>query len=93
MPIHVPFPSLPDLFFLLQYPFFLLALLLVPTVRPKMQRARVALDACLLLGSAFLLSWYFLLGPIYQGSHETVAGKLIISAIWWEIWPSSWLWR
>ena len=74
---HVPFPSLPDLFFLLQYPFFLLALLLVSPVRPKMQRARVAMDACLLLGSAFLLSWYFLLGPISQGSHETIAGKLI----------------
>ena len=77
MPSHVPYLSLPDLFFLLQYPFFLLALLLVPPVRPKMQRARVAVDACLLLGSAFLLSWYFLLGPISQGSHETVVGKLI----------------
>jgi signal transduction histidine kinase len=76
-PNHVPFPSLPDLFFLLQYPFFLLALLLVPPVHPKMQRARVALDACLLLGSAFLLSGYFLLDPIYQGSHETLLGKLV----------------
>ena len=77
VPNHHSFPSLPDVFSLLQYPFFLLALLLVPPVRPKMERARVALDACLLLGSAFLLSWYFLLGPEFQGGHETVAGKMI----------------
>jgi signal transduction histidine kinase len=76
-PDHVPFPSWSDLFYALQYPFFLLALLLVPRVHPRIQRARVVLDACLLVGAAFGLSWYFLLAPIYLNSHETLLGKLI----------------
>ena len=76
-PHHVPFPSWSDLFFVLQYPFFLLALLLVPRVRPGIRRVRVVLDACLLLGAALALSWYFLLAPLYQISHETLLGKLV----------------
>jgi signal transduction histidine kinase len=74
---HVPFPSLADLFFALQFPFYFLALLLAPLVRSRIRRARVALDACLLLGAAFALSWYFLLAPIYLNSHETLLGKLV----------------
>ena len=74
---HVPFPSWSDLFFVLQYPFFLLALLLVPRVRPGIVRVRDVLDACLLLGAALALSWYFLLAPLYQISHETLLGKLV----------------
>jgi signal transduction histidine kinase len=76
-PYHVPFPSLPDLFFLLQYPFFFLALLLAPRVHPRIQRARVVLDACLLMGAAFALSWFFLLAPIYMNSRESLPGKLV----------------
>ena len=37
----------------------------------------MALDVCLLLGSAFALSWYFLLAPIYLNSRETLLGKLV----------------
>ncbi len=33
-PNHVPFPTWPDVFFLLQYPFFFLALVLLPGVSP-----------------------------------------------------------
>jgi signal transduction histidine kinase len=43
----------------------------VPSVRPRIRRARVALDACLLLGSTLALSWYFLLAPIYLDSQES----------------------
>jgi signal transduction histidine kinase len=74
---HVPFPSLADLFFALQFPFYFLALLLVPRVRSGIRRVRVALDACLLLGAAFALTWSFLLAPIYVNSHETLLGKLV----------------
>jgi signal transduction histidine kinase len=76
-PHHVPFPSLDDLFFACQYLCFLLALLLLPRVRPGIRRARVALDACLLLGAAFALCWYFLLAPIYLNSRESLLGKLV----------------
>jgi signal transduction histidine kinase len=70
-------PSWPDLFFLLQYPCFVLGLLLVPRVRPGFQTTLVVLDGCLLLGAAVALSWYFLLAPIYAASHETLLGKWV----------------
>src|SRR5258706_2831092 len=76
-PNHVPIPSLHDLFFVLQYPCFLLALLLIPRVRPSLQHAFVILDACLLLSAALALSWYFLLAPIYLSSQQTLASKLV----------------
>jgi signal transduction histidine kinase len=76
-PNHVPIPSWHDLFFVLQYPCFLLALLLIPRVRPSLQQAFVILDACLLLGAALALSWYFLLAPIYLSSQQTLASKLV----------------
>ena len=76
-PNHVPFPSLADLFFVLQYLFFFLALLLVPRVRPRILLVRDVLDACLVLGAALALSWYFLLAPLYQMSPESLLGKLV----------------
>src|SRR5262249_29651354 len=75
-PYHVPVVSWLDLLLALQYPCFLLALLLVPRVRPRIQRTLWVLDACLLLGAAFALSWYFLLAPIYLSSRETPLAKL-----------------
>ncbi|MGO8950700.1 MAG: sensor histidine kinase, partial [Ktedonobacterales bacterium] len=76
-PNHVPFPSLADLFFALQYPFFFLALLLAPSIRPRILQVRDVLDACLLLGAALALSWYYLLAPLYQTSPETLPGKVV----------------
>lgn len=76
-PRQVPIPSLAALFFACQYLFFLLALLLVPSVHPRIRRARVALDICLLLGSALALSWYFLRAPIFLDSQESLLGKLV----------------
>ena len=76
-PHQVPEPSWLDLFFALQYPFFLLALLLLPRVRPRIYQTLVWLDACLLLGAAVALSWYFLLAPIHMTSHETRLGQLV----------------
>ncbi len=76
-PHHIPFPTWEDFIFACQYLCFLLALLLLPRVYPGIRRARVALDACLLLGSAFALSWYFLLAPIYLSNRETLLGRLV----------------
>src|SRR5262249_20659375 len=76
-PNQVPIPSWHDLFFALQYPCFLLALLLIPRGHPRLQHVSVILDACLLLGAALALSWYFLLAPIYLSSHESLLGKLV----------------
>jgi signal transduction histidine kinase len=76
-PHQVSYPSWSDLFFLLQYPCYVLALLLLPRVRPRLQQTLVVLDASLLLGAALALSWYFLLAPIYQSSHESGLAKLV----------------
>jgi signal transduction histidine kinase len=63
----VPFPTFPDLFFVLQYPFFFLflALLLLPSVTPWGPRAKLILDCLLWTGAAAALSWYFILAPEY----------------------------
>jgi len=69
--------SAAHLFLILQYPCYLLALLLVPQAHPPIRWALLIVDGCLLVGAAFALSWYFLLAPIYQSSHETLLGKLV----------------
>jgi signal transduction histidine kinase len=76
-PDQVPIPSWHDLLFGLQYPCYLLALLLAPRGRPRLRHAFAILDACLLLGAAAALSWYFLLAPIYLSSHQTLASKVV----------------
>ena len=76
-PNHVPLPAVSDLFFLLEYPWYLLALLLMPRDRSAIRRSLVLVDACLLIGAAVALSWYFLLAPIYLSSHETLLGKVV----------------
>jgi signal transduction histidine kinase len=76
-PNAVPFPSFPDLFFLLQYPFFFLALALLPGAPPWGSRIKVILDCLLVMGAAGALSWYFLLAPLYLQSGEPPLGKAV----------------
>jgi signal transduction histidine kinase len=76
-PNHVPFPTFPDLFFILQYPFFFLALVLLPGAPSWRPRLKVMLDCLLLMGAASALSWYFILAPIYVQSGESPPGKVV----------------
>ncbi len=76
-PGHPPFPTVPDLFFILQYPFFFLAIAFLPCSSTWTLRLKVALDGLLLIGSAVALSWYFILAPIYLASNESTAGKIV----------------
>jgi signal transduction histidine kinase len=76
-PNHVPFPILPDLFFVLQYPFFLLAIFVLPGDPPWNLRLKALLDCLLLMGAASALSWYFVLAPIYLLSGESLPGKAV----------------
>jgi signal transduction histidine kinase len=73
----VPFPILPDLFFVLQYPFFFLALILAPVTPFWGRRLRVLLDGVLVVGAAAALSWYFLLAPIYTLSGISPAARMV----------------
>lgn len=75
---RVPSPSWPDLFFVLQYPFFFLAVLLLPGGRLTCSWLRLILDSLLMLGASTALSSYFLLVPMYLQSHLSLPGKLVI---------------
>jgi signal transduction histidine kinase len=75
----VPFPTFPDLFFVLQYPFFFLflGLLLLPSLPPGGARARVVLDGLLWVGAAAALCWYFILAPEYLARWMSPPAKAV----------------
>lgn len=63
-PHGVPFPSFPDLFFILQYPCFIAALFLASTEGRSLPGARTLFDGLLWMGAVTALTWYFVLRPI-----------------------------
>jgi signal transduction histidine kinase len=63
-----PFPILPSFFYLLQYPFFFLAVILLPHTRQWGSRFILIVDGLLLMGGATALSWYFILQPMTAAS-------------------------
>jgi signal transduction histidine kinase len=65
---HVPFPIFTDLFFMLQYPFLFLAVILLPRGQFWEHRLFMAVDGLLVMGAAIALSWSFILEPIYSAS-------------------------
>lgn len=85
-PGYVPFPSLPDLFFCLQYPFFFLAIISIPSERSWESRMKLLLDGLLVMGAAVALSWYFLLAPLYMEGPESALSKLVkLSYPMWDL--------
>jgi signal transduction histidine kinase len=66
-PGGVPFPGLPDLFFLLTFLFSFLAIVLVPHRSWSLHLVMV-LDGLLLMGAAAALSWHFLFVPLFTDS-------------------------
>jgi signal transduction histidine kinase len=64
----VPFPTFPDLFFVLQYPFFFLAVILLPRTRFWGSHLILTLDGVLVMGAVAALSWHFILAPLYAES-------------------------
>jgi serine phosphatase RsbU (regulator of sigma subunit) len=76
-----PFPSIADLGYLMEYPFFLLGILLLPArAIPVASRARIALDGLMIMTAALTFSWYFILGPVIQQGGGTVLAKAISAA-------------
>src|ERR1051326_3519378 len=77
----LPFPWWSDLFFLLQFPCFFLALLLVPDVPegPRLQglaRLRLFFDSLLLMGAVTFLTWEFLMEQIPLRSRPWFPDKI-----------------
>jgi signal transduction histidine kinase len=80
-PLHVPVPWWSDLFFLLQYPCFFLALTFLPAAPScdgsAMSRGKMILDCVLVMAAVTALFWYFLLEPFYLKSGQSLLGKII----------------
>ncbi len=74
-PHGVPYPSLPDLFFILQYPCFVAALLLYDPGGRWLPNVRVIVDAALWMSAVTALSWYFVLMPLSLQTLESPLGK------------------
>ncbi len=76
-PDHAPFPSFPDPFFMLQYPFFFLAVIVIPSGQPWGSRVKLILDGLLVMSATTAIAWYFLLAPLYFQSHVSPLGRFI----------------
>jgi serine phosphatase RsbU (regulator of sigma subunit) len=76
-----PFPSIADVAYLIEYPFFLLGILLLPARPiPVASRARIALDGLMVVTAALTFSWYFVLGPVIEQGSETTLAKVVSAA-------------
>ncbi len=70
---HAPSPSWADVAYLAYYPWVCFALLLFPTARSWRSQAQVILDAVIVTGSLFLISWLAVMRSIW---HREAASKL-----------------
>src|SRR3712207_4735644 len=76
-----PFPSIADIGYLIEYPFFLLGILLLPARPiPAASRARVVLDGLMIMTAAVTFSWYFVLGPVIQQGTEALLAQVVAAA-------------
>lgn len=64
---QVPSPSWRDAAYLAYYPFVCAALLLFPTARSWRSQAQTVLDAIIVTGSFFLISWLTVLRSVWRG--------------------------
>jgi signal transduction histidine kinase len=76
-PHGVPFPSLSDLFILLQYPCFFIALVLAPALGRWLPNLRVMLDGLLWISAVTALSWYFVFLPISRHPDLSPQAKVV----------------
>ena len=75
-----PFPSVGDFGYLMFYPLFAAGILLLPEVPlSSRERLKILLDAAIVIVSAALIFWVFLIAPIVA-SEEALTLELVISA-------------
>ncbi len=67
-----PSPSLADVFYLLYYPLFLVGVLLVPSRKEAQSEwLKTTIDMVIVMLSALLLFWNFVIGPLIQVGSES----------------------
>jgi hypothetical protein len=76
-PHGVPFPSFPDILFILQYPCFAFALFLAPVERRGLPGWRTLLDGILWMSAVTALSWYFVLQPLSLAAGPAALSKSV----------------
>jgi signal transduction histidine kinase len=76
-PHGVPFPSVPDIFFILQYPFFVATMFLFHARDRWLPGIRIIVDGLLWMSSVTALSWYFVLLPLSLQTNEPPLSKYI----------------
>lgn len=77
---EVPCPGWPDAGFLMEYPPLWVGLILLFGSAPVAGRARLLLDNILVAGAAGILSWCFLVQPMWTQSHVGFFSKLVFCA-------------
>lgn len=72
--------SLADIFFLAFYPLFAMGVLFLPMAKLAMrERLKVLLDIGIVVITAAMLMWAFLIGPIFQASMGNAGNAMLIS--------------
>lgn len=78
---HSPLSYLPDILYLLGYPFFLGSVLLFPSQRLSAAiRARLAADGIMIILALVTFSWYFIIGPNIVQAQGSFVNQLLGAA-------------
>ncbi|RPI86489.1 MAG: EAL domain-containing protein [Chloroflexi bacterium] len=77
-----PFPSISDVFYLSYYPIFLIGIILLPSIRfSRIDWLKTFLDMTIVMLSAFMVLWSFLLGPLIStGTENTILTQFLTVA-------------
>lgn len=77
--VEVPYPGVADVGYLSSYPFLIVGVTLLFGSMPVAGRARLLLDSAIAASSVGILSWYFLVGKLWESADATtgIVKKLI----------------
>ena len=77
----IPFPSLDDAAYLCTYPLLLIGILLLSKGPTSLtMRSRLTVDGAVIMVTAFIFSWYFVLGPTVLQGGESLLAKAVGTA-------------
>jgi hypothetical protein len=75
--IEAPFPSWADAGYLVAELFFTIGVFVLFSSRPVMGRVRLLMDSAIAMTSVGALSWYLIMGKLWNQSSTSLLGKLI----------------
>jgi hypothetical protein len=75
--LNAPFPSLADAGYLAAELFFTIGVFVLFSSRPVVGRVRLLMDSAITMTSVGALSWYLIMGKLWNQSSTSLLGKLI----------------